>query len=88
MTEFAGLIGLDTTQHAFYDVFGLDEVRAGVTGWLRAWRVNGETAAFAAARLVQPPNSLLLLPRPRPPGAAGHGAAARRVGAAAVPDHS
>lgn len=26
MTEFAGRIGLDTSQHAFYDVFGLDEV--------------------------------------------------------------
>lgn len=25
MTEFAGRIGLDTQQHAFHDIYGLDE---------------------------------------------------------------
>jgi hypothetical protein len=32
MTEFAQRIGLDTEEHAFYDVFGLDEVREGGRG--------------------------------------------------------
>lgn len=34
MTEFASRIGIDSSQYAFHDVFGLDEVRA------HAWRAH------------------------------------------------
>jgi hypothetical protein len=47
MTEFAQRIGLDTSEHAFYDVFGLDEVRGGAA---RAQRACRSTAAAAPAR--------------------------------------